>query len=177
VLLLALDARLRLRGAGGQRVVPLREFFLAYKRCDLRQGEIIESIEVPLRSTMSRLGFEKVCRRRILDIASVNSAIVVTGDENDLGEVGISAGGVAPIPLFLQGASRRASGSAVTPELVQEIAEIARGEISPISDVRGSARYKTILLRQLIHAHFMELFPERCPADRMLPIVVGGGTS
>ena len=34
-------------------------------------------------------------------------------------------------------------------------------EIAPISDARGTADYKRLLLRQLLFAHFMELFPER----------------
>ncbi len=38
---------------------------------------------------------------------------------------------------------------------------VAQGEISPISDVRGSADYKRLLTRQLLIAHFTGLFPDR----------------
>jgi len=34
-------------------------------------------------------------------------------------------------------------------------------EIAPISDARGTADYKRLLLRQLFFAHFMQQFPER----------------
>ena len=37
-------------------------------------------------------------------------------------------------------------------------ATIARGEVAPISDVRGSADYKSLLLGQLVLAHFNALF-------------------
>ena len=45
-------------------------------------------------------------------------------------------------------------------ELIQEAIVIAQSEISPISDTRGAAAYKSFLLGQLIKAHFIELFPE-----------------
>jgi xanthine dehydrogenase small subunit len=36
----------------------------------------------------------------------------------------------------------------------------AMEEIAPIDDVRGSARYKRILLGRLIRAHFLKLCPQ-----------------
>jgi xanthine dehydrogenase small subunit len=46
--------------------------------------------------------------------------------------------------------------------------ERAMKEIAPISDVRGSARYKSLLARQLLLAHFDKLFPERAGIDAVL---------
>ena len=43
--------------------------------------------------------------------------------------------------------------------LVAEVLERAYGEISPISDARGTEVYKRLLLRQLIKGHFLTLFP------------------
>jgi len=44
--------------------------------------------------------------------------------------------------------------------LLKQAAEVIEAEISPISDARGSAEYKRLLLRQLFFAHFIKLFPE-----------------
>jgi xanthine dehydrogenase small subunit len=46
----------------------------------------------------------------------------------------------------------------VNAETIADANEIMQAEISPISDVRGSADYKRLLLRQLFRAHFYELF-------------------
>jgi xanthine dehydrogenase small subunit len=73
----------------------------------------------------------------------------------------ISVGGVSPIPLYLKNTSTYLSGKAVTAETMKHAAELAVNEISPISDIRGSAAYKTLLLRQLVYAHFLTLFPEK----------------
>jgi xanthine dehydrogenase small subunit len=45
------------------------------------------------------------------------------------------------------------------PDTIHELDFILQEEVSPISDVRGSEDYKRLLLRQLFHAHFIELFP------------------
>ena len=44
---------------------------------------------------------------------------------------------------------------------------MALSEISPISDARGSAEYKKLLLRQLLFAHFIKLFPEQIDVERL----------
>jgi len=49
-------------------------------------------------------------------------------------------------------------GREPTAETAIMAADVARSEITPISDVRGSAEYKRLLLGQLILAHFNVLF-------------------
>ena len=72
-----------------------------------------------------------------------------------------SAGGVAPIPLYLTAAVEYLRGKPLTATHVRQAAVIAQEEIAPISDVRGTAEYKRLLLRQLIFAHFLTLFPQQ----------------
>ena len=73
-------------------------------------------------------------------------------------EAHVAAGGVAPVPLYLKETSAFLSGKEINPETIAQAEEIIQSEISPISDVRGSADYKRLLLRQLFRAHFVELF-------------------
>lgn len=70
----------------------------------------------------------------------------------------VSAGGVAPVPLYLRETSAFLVGKDVTTETIDKANEIMQSEISPISDVRGFEDYKRLLLRQLFRAHFVELF-------------------
>ncbi len=60
----------------------------------------------------------------------------------------------------------------VSVELVLEAIEIAQSEVAPISDARGTADYKRLLLSQLIIAHFVKLFPE-LEVERLLEIGAG----
>ena len=45
---------------------------------------------------------------------------------------------------------------------------IIQAEISPISDARGTAEYKSLLLRQLFYAHFIKLFPELINVEELV---------
>ena len=87
-----------------------------------------------------------------------NSAIAITLQNGKIKSCGLSAGGVGPIPMFLKKSSEYLIGKEVSEEVVMEVCEIAGGEITPISDARGSATYKRFLLQQLIRSHFITLF-------------------
>jgi xanthine dehydrogenase small subunit len=161
IILLALDARLRLIKGTEKRELALRKFFKGYKQMDLKNGEIIETIMFPVPGSSSRFHFEKVSRRKYLDIASCNTAISIKTDGNRIDEIHLSAGGAAPIPLYLGKTRAFLEGKEITKETLGEALKVMQGEISPISDVRGSAQYKTLLLHNLILAHFITLFPEK----------------
>lgn len=70
----------------------------------------------------------------------------------------VAAGGVAPVPLYLRETSIFLCGRTISRETIEKADEVMQAEISPISDVRGSEKYKRLLLRQLFRAHFVELF-------------------
>ena len=164
IFFLALDAQLGLlqtsSKGGGLRTVPLRRFYKGYKQLDKTPDEIISKIWFELPGKNIYFNFEKVSKRTHLDIASVNSAICLSLNKNKIDAAGISAGGVGPIPMYLEKTSEFLKGKIVSENLIHEAIEIAQSEISPISDARGSKEYKRLLLGQLIKAHFIELFPE-----------------
>ncbi len=164
VILLALDATIGLRLHETLREMKLRDFFIAYKKTALGRSELLTWVSIPVRPEGALFHFEKVSRRRLQDIASVNSAMTLDMSGERIRIAHVSAGGVAAIPLYLEGVSKVISGQDVSVELVRNAMDQAEKEISPISDVRGSARYKRILLRRLLFAHFLELFPNRISA-------------
>ena len=160
-ILLALDASLHLKKDKHERVLPLKDFYKGYKTLDLTEGELVYSISFNLPANNSYFNFEKVSQRTYLDIASVNSSIYLDVKDDKIISTNISAGGVAPVPLYLNKTSEFLNGKTINAETVKEAAAISQTEISPITDARGSAEYKALLLRQLIFAHFITLFPDK----------------
>lgn len=146
---------------GNERNRPLNTFYHDYKSYDLNDGELLKSINFTLPSKNSYFNFEKVCKRTHLDIASVNSGIHISVEDEKILEVHLAIGGVAAIPKYLHGTSDFLRGKPLTSETILEANERLQNEISPISDVRGSSDYKRLLARQLFFAHFTELFPEQ----------------
>jgi len=159
VIFLALDAFIGLQLGHENREIPLREFFLGYKKVDLRVGELLAWIRIPMKGRKILFHFEKVSRRKHQDIASVNSAISAEMDGNIIKTGHVSVGGVAGVPLYLKKTSAFLSSKMVSAELLRTVVSLADKEIEPISDVRGSNSYKRSLLKRLLFAHFLVLFP------------------
>ncbi|MCX6735982.1 MAG: FAD binding domain-containing protein [Candidatus Parcubacteria bacterium] len=158
IFLLALDAMLLLSDGVAKREVKLRDFFKGYKQMDKKEDEIIEWITFDMPKEHSFLRFEKVSKRKYLDIASVNTATCITVKENTIKAIGLSAGGVGPFPLYLSKTCDFLKGKKIEEAVIDEAVNIADSEISPISDTRGSEKYKRLLLSQLIRMHFIKLF-------------------
>ena len=59
-------------------------------------------------------------------------------------------GGVAERPLRLLETESLLTSRALTPNLIEEAVELARSEVSPLSDVRASARYRRHLVGVLL---------------------------
>ena len=168
IFFLALNATLTMRTEnGGSRTVPLKNMYKGYKTLDKNEKEYVEDIQFDLDKN-SRFNFEKVSKRTNLDIASVNSAIQIKVEGSHIKEVAISAGGVGPIPIFLERTCEFLEGKELSPETISEAAQVLASETSPISDARGTKEYKGLLLRQLFYAHFIELFPEIITLDEVL---------
>ncbi len=157
---LAMDSILKLKKGNDYREIKLRDFYIGYKSYDLDEGELIEDIIFDIPATDSKFNFEKVSQRTYLDIASANSSIYIETDNKKIIKCNISAGGVAPVPLYLSKTSEYLTGEVINSVTVTEAVNILQDEISPISDARGSAEYKALLLRQLIYSHFITLFPD-----------------
>jgi xanthine dehydrogenase small subunit len=160
IFFLALDAQLVLSDGKTTRTLLLRKLYKGYKTLDKRPEEYVEQIRFELPGKNSLFHFEKVSKRTHLDIASVNTAIHLTMDGNTVKSAGISAGGVGPVPMYLQKTADLLSGKTISEQLVYDVIETAQTEISPISDARGTKEYKRLLLSQLIKAHFITLFPQ-----------------
>ena len=160
VLLLALNANLVLQAGDDIRNIFLRDFFQGYKKTIKKPDEILTEIVVSLPPAATKFNIEKVSKRQYLDCAAVNSTIAIRCEGNTIREISISMGGVAPIPLFLKQTSNYFLGKRITPETIEGAFAILQGEISPISEIHGSASYKRLLARQLLIAHFTKLFPE-----------------
>ena len=176
---LALNAEITLNTG---RELLLRRLYLDYKKLSKEPDEHITAIRFKKPLSDFRFNFEKVCKRTYLDIASVNTAASfriepVPGRswmppaierrasprpepsvDHFITEAHVAAGGVAPIPLYLTETSSFLIGQFANEETINKAIQIIQAEISPISDVRGSEKYKRLLLSQLFRAHFAELF-------------------
>jgi xanthine dehydrogenase small subunit len=160
-LVLALGSTLVLNEAGKVRDVPMKDFFLGYKELDKSDRELVTEVVFPKGDDETYVNFEKVSKRKALDIATVCSGARFRVDGETIESASMSMGGVAATPLLLEKTNASLAGKPLEPATVRDALSVAQSEVSPISDVRGSADYKRLLVNQLIIAHFTELFGDR----------------
>ena len=170
IIMLALNASLIIRNikTSKRRKLAVNKFFNAYKIIDLKKNEIIESFTLSIPSGKSCFNFEKVSNRKHLDIASCNSAVSFELDNKVIKNIQISAGGVAPVPMILDKTCQYLEGKEVSSNILEEAGKILLDEISPIDDIRGSAKYKKLLMKQLFLAHFLKLTPKLIEAEEVV---------
>ena len=154
IFFLALDSDIVLNKNGAVRTIKLKNFYKGYKQIDKAEDEIIEKI-IFTPPQNNHFNFEKVSKRTHLDIASVNSACQIQiNNDGVIENIHLSAGGVAPFPKYLKDTAIFLKGRIINTENLKAAIEIMNKEIAPISDARGTADYKRLLLRQLFLAHF-----------------------
>ncbi|MCD6543276.1 MAG: FAD binding domain-containing protein [Flavobacteriaceae bacterium] len=161
IFFLALNSKLTLVNINGsKRKISLQDFHKGYKIMDLQNNELIAAISFELPGSDTFFNFEKVSKRKHLDIASVNTACMVKMDKSKIKTMYLSIGGVAAIPKYLNETSSYLQGKELNANNIISAEKILQKEISPISDVRGSSIYKRLLARQLFFSHFLEMFPD-----------------
>jgi CO/xanthine dehydrogenase FAD-binding subunit len=152
--LLVLGASVHCLGRGGERTIPIGEFFLAPGKSALRQDEMITGIHVPALPEHARCIYLKHSLRR-MDVAMAGVAVFVQLEGDVCREVGIALGAVAPTPFRARAAEaalrgRRLTGDAAQAGLLEEVARIACGESSPIDDLRGYASYRRRIVAMMV---------------------------
>jgi xanthine dehydrogenase small subunit len=162
-LLLALDARVRVAGTGGERVVPLDEFFVGYRKTALRAGEVLVAVVVPTAPLAHAHGsgggvrFFKVAKRRTDDISTVAVCFAIEIDgRGRVEQVRMAYGGVAATPIRAKEAEAAIIGLRWNDSAVHVAQDVLARTLHPISDHRGSAEYRLALAQNLLERFWWE---------------------
>ncbi len=149
--LAALGAKLRLAGAGGEREVPVGDFFRGPGATVLRPGEVLRSVLLPegLGSRFFKLGL-----RRGMAISVVNFAVAFQVEAGRFTRLRIAAGAVAPTVV---GLDEYAEAVLRDPAAVEGEIGLVDEAIAPIDDIRASARYRRMALKNVLRHTLREL--------------------
>ncbi|MFZ4728970.1 MAG: xanthine dehydrogenase small subunit, partial [Pseudanabaena sp.] len=159
--LLALDASLKLASVEGDRSLPLADFFKGYRQTELKQGEIIHSVTIPkaiASGATKRLSQSyKIGKRGTDDISIVAAAFVIDLDaEQKILHARLAYGGVAATPIRAIAIEEMLIGQSWTMETVRSVKPALREVFTPLSDLRGSADYRKMLVGNLFEKFFVE---------------------
>ena len=149
--LIALDAKMVLQTADGERVVDAEDYFIGpsidiMRMTVLKPGDLLTKIRIPSTWAGAQFYFEKVRDREVWDFPLVNVASAMRVSGSTIDDARVAVNGTAPYPMRLvavEDAVRGASQSEATAELAGEVA--VRGA----RPLRQNA-YKVPLMRNLV---------------------------
>ena len=145
--LLALRATIRLHGPGGERTVPITEFFTGFYETALRDAEVLTGIDVPAMPAGARWRYLKWTPRAQEDKALVGLATVLALDGRRCRVARLAVGGVGASPVVLAEAERVLEGRELDDATIARAADAAADEVDPMDDLQGSADYRRDMLR------------------------------
>ncbi|KPK24975.1 MAG: hypothetical protein AMK69_15385 [Nitrospira bacterium SG8_3] len=148
--LICLGAKAKIVGPKKERIVAVEEFFTGPGETVLKAGEMLTEIQVPNQPAHTGGAYLRLTRLSV-DLAVVGVAALVTleGKGGLCKEARIALGAVAPTPIRAKKAEGVITGKKIENGLIEEAAQIASEEARPITDVRGSAPYRTDIVRVL----------------------------
>ncbi|AEW01399.1 carbon monoxide dehydrogenase [Niastella koreensis] len=148
--MLALHATIIAAGSGGERRIPIDDFFHGFYTTDLQHGEILTEIEIPVPPAGTGSAYHKI-ERKVGDYATAGVAVQLTFDEYNICKAaGIGLTNVNPIPLRASRSEQALTGRPLTEETIEEAARYAAEDCNPSADLRGSEEYKRHLVGVLV---------------------------
>jgi carbon-monoxide dehydrogenase medium subunit len=137
-----------IRGAGGNREVPVREFHLGPYETVVGRGELLAEVRVPVPAGAGS-AYEKIARRVGDWPAAAAGAVLRLDRENTVREAGIGLTAVGAEHFVAAEAEEYLRGRAADEESFAAAGAIAAGHCHPVADQRGPEDYKRHLVAEL----------------------------
>ena len=157
---LLLDGELNVYGIDGERKEPLKTFFLGPGQTVLKTGDIVTSLQLPVPPRGAAGKYLKHGRNKRGDLSIVGVAVIGYPDEEI--ESGfrfkLALTSVASVPLVVEEVEEFLAGTKIDEESFTEAARIAMDVCDPIDDVRSSARYRRMMVRNLSRRAMTEVW-------------------
>ena len=147
-ILIALNASVKIVEYAGERVVALEDFITGPGKTLIARDEILKEVIIPDQPTTGST-YMKFGLRKSGALAVVGVAVSVTVEDGVLLDARIVMGAVAPVPLRAKKAEALLRGQTISDSLLEQAADSAAAECTPITDIRGSAEYRREMVRVL----------------------------
>lgn len=148
--MLALRATIVATGPGGERTIPIDEFFFGFYQTALQPSEILTAIEFPVPPKGTGSAYHKL-ERKVGDYATAGVAVQITLDINGVcTHAGIGLTNVNATPLRAERSEQAIVGKPITEATIAEAAKYASEDCNPSSDLRGSEEYKRAMVGVLV---------------------------
>jgi CO/xanthine dehydrogenase FAD-binding subunit len=142
---------LNVHGKDGKRQEPLSAFFIGPGETVLRAGDIVTSIQFPLPAPGLVGKYIKLGRNQSSDLAIIGVTVIGYPDHDAPSgyRIKLALASVAPVPLVVGQVETILAEKPITEQALSEASQVAMEACDPIDDVRASARYRKLMVRNL----------------------------
>jgi xanthine dehydrogenase small subunit len=158
--LIALGAEIVLYSTEGRRTMPLEAFYLDYQKKDLRPGEFVEAVRVPLPKAGLRFRTYKLAKRFDQDISAVCAAFAITLDGDKVSEARIAFGGMAATSRRAPKAEAVLNGQPWNEATLEAAIAALAQDYTPLTDMRASGAYRMKTAQNLLRRFWLETRPD-----------------
>ena len=157
---LVYEGAVRLTGPKGDRQLPLTEFWIGPGKTSLKKDEYLSEIIFPTPPTKAVGRYLKLGRSRMGDLAVVGVAVLGFPNK-DLPagiqfRIGINS--TAPTSYRVPEVEQKISQEEITDEILHLAAEEVMEISAPITDVRATAEYQKLMVRNLTYKALSEVW-------------------
>jgi xanthine dehydrogenase small subunit len=154
--LMVLDAEAELQSAHGVRNINLEDFYLGYKKFDIKPGELITRLRFRHPSANAIIKKKKVSQRKDLDISAVSLSMYLEKQGSKVIDFRLACGGLGPKVFRARNIEKLLIGGQLTQEFIDKLTDDFAGSIAPISDHRASAEYRKLVSKNLLKRFLVE---------------------
>ena len=149
--LLAHDAELVIAKQGGERTLPISEFFLAYRKTALEPGEYLKAFRLPPLPARSAVAYQLKGLRRAMEIDMLNLGAYLELEEDGITvrDVRLAMGSVGPTTFRAKATEQKLKGMEIGDAFFAAARTGVTQEATPIDDVRASAEYRNRVIQVL----------------------------
>jgi CO/xanthine dehydrogenase FAD-binding subunit len=155
VALLALDSRMKLVGPGGERLVPLSDFYTGFMTNELQADELLTEIEVPVPA--GETIYIKYGRKQLNTPSIVTVAVHLVWDGNRVKQARIALNAVGSHPFLAEQAEAALIGSPLNTAAVSAAAAAAAAECDPFTDAVASETYRRKMVDLFVRRALIQL--------------------
>ena len=155
-LLLSLDAKVVLKSIKKNKIIPLNDFFIDYRKTKLKKDQFIDSIRIPIFPKNIFKAY-KVSKRFDDDISSVCASFNIEVVNKKIKNIKIAYGGMASIPKRAKHCEKLLLHSPITEQVINKAQEFLKKDFKPISDMRASRQYRMEVAKNLLRKCFLEI--------------------
>jgi aerobic carbon-monoxide dehydrogenase medium subunit len=146
---IALGARVRIAGIGGERELAVEDLLTGYYETALKANELIASLHIPAQGK-TRAAYFKVTAGSADDWPALGVAVALETDGAAIKSARVVVSAATPKATRLKSVEKLLAGASADDKTLKAAGEAAAAEAEIIGDVRGSAAYKRELLRVYI---------------------------